>query len=133
MRASGRGATVVFVAALVVHLVVLYWPSPPAVGEGVPGLDKVVHVLVFASVAWTGRRVGLSSVWLGAALVGHAVVSEVLQHAVLADRAGDVGDVVADLVGVLLGLLLPVRRPPRPRRGDAARVRGGSAGRLPEV
>lgn len=102
--------------AVVVQLVVLYLPSPPE-GPGIPGLDKVVHVGVFAAPALAGVLGGLRPAVLGAALAAHAVVSELLQHALLAERSGDAWDVVADLVGVALGLAVGValrRRAARP-------------------
>ncbi len=102
--------------AVVVQLVVLYLPSPPE-GPGIPGLDKVVHVGVFAAPALAGVLGGLRPAVLGAALAAHAVVSELLQHALLAERSGDAWDVVADLVGVALGRAVGValrRRAARP-------------------
>ncbi|GAA3593597.1 VanZ family protein [Agrococcus terreus] len=102
--------------AVVVQLVVLYLPSPPE-GPGIPGLDKVVHVGVFAAPALAGVLGGLRPAVLGAALAAHAVVSELAQHALLAERSGDAWDVAADLVGVALGLAVGValrRRAARP-------------------
>lgn len=93
--------------AVVVQLVVLYLPSPPE-GPGIPGLDKVVHVGVFAAPALAGVLGGLRPAVLGAALAAHAVVSELAQHALLAERSGDAWDVAADLVGVALGLAVGV-------------------------
>lgn len=91
----------------------LYWPGTPSAG-GVPGLDKVVHVLVFAAVALAGRRAGVPVRWLAVLLLGHAAVSEAVQHALLPGRSGDPGDLVADAVGTLGGLVAPW-----PRRASA--------------
>ena len=43
---------------------------------------------------------------LPVAFAAHAVVSEVVQGAVLSARSGDVLDTVADLVGIGLGVLV---------------------------
>lgn len=108
--AASRRRRVALVVAVVVQLAVLYWPRTPDVG-GVPGLDLVVHLLVFGAVASTGRRAGVPVVPLLLALVAHAVLSEVVQGYLLAERSGDRRDVVADVVGAAAGLLLG-RRPP---------------------
>ncbi len=93
---------------MLVHLVVLYAPSAGGGGQ-VPGLDKLVHALVFGAVAVTGRRAGLSVPPLAALLLAHAVLSEVLQAALLPGRSGDPLDALADGVGALLGLAVPLR------------------------
>ncbi|GEK79045.1 hypothetical protein ABA31_03960 [Agrococcus baldri] len=94
-----------FAAALLVQLVVLYWPSPPG-GPGIPGLDKLVHAGVFLAPALAGVLAGIRPAWLGAALVAHAVASELVQQWLLPERSGDVWDAVADVVGVALGIAL---------------------------
>lgn len=102
-----------FAAALVVQLVVLYWPGPVDAG-GVPGLDKVAHAAVFAAAALTGRRAGVPLALLVGGLVLHAVVSEVLQGTLLDARSADPWDAVADLAGIAIGLvashLVSIRR-----------------------
>ena len=45
-----------------------------------PGLDKVVHLLTFGSLALTGLRAGLPARWLLPVLAVHAAASEVLQE-----------------------------------------------------
>lgn len=93
-----------FAASVAVQLMVLYWPLGVG-GPAVPGVDKVVHVAVFAAVALAGRRAGVG-VWpLAAGLGLHAVVSEAVQGALLDRRDADPLDVVADLAGVVVGLL----------------------------
>jgi VanZ family protein len=89
-----------FVLVVIVQLVVLYWPGAPSTG-GVP-IDKVVHATVFGAVLWVGARAGVPFRPLLAVLVGHAVVSELIQHYLLSGRTGDPLDVVADLAGVLI-------------------------------
>lgn len=109
-RSGGAGLRrAVLAVAVVVHLVVLYAPSAPAVGG--PSLtDEVVHVVVFAVVAWAARGAGLPLAGVVLALLAHAVVSELVQHALLAGRTGDPSDVVADAVGVAVGVVVPVAR-----------------------
>lgn len=96
--------------ALVVHLVVLYAPSAPDTG-GVPlppWTDLVVHVAVFAALAFTAlrARLPLPHAAMLAVLAVHAPISELVQHLALADRTGDPRDVAADLAGVALGWAL---------------------------
>lgn len=108
-----------FAAAVAVHLLVLYAPDPASTPSGMlPGADKVVHVAVFAAVAATGLRAGLRAGWVVPALLGHAVVSELVQHLVLAERTADPWDVVADVAGVLLGWLVA--------RGGGSRLSAGA-------
>lgn len=93
---------VAFGAACVVHLVTLYAPSSGS--TLFPFADKLVHLLVFALVAYTGVKVRLPLWWLAGVLAVDAVLSEVLQHAVLPQRSGDVLDTVADLIGLAAGM-----------------------------
>jgi hypothetical protein len=103
-------ARLLFVVAVLVQLVVLYWPSAPELGPLVPFADKIVHVAVFGVAVWTGRRAGIP-VWALVVLFGvHAGLSEVLQDRLLDDRAGDRGDLVADFAGIALGCVLPRTR-----------------------
>ncbi|MFC7406314.1 VanZ family protein [Georgenia alba] len=89
------------VLALAIQLLVLYLPqTPDAPGVTVPGLDKAVHLMVFGAVTLAGLLAGLPRVVVVGYGVAHAVVSELVQHLLLADRSGDVLDVLADLVGV---------------------------------
>ncbi|GAA4408302.1 hypothetical protein GCM10023168_25440 [Fodinibacter luteus] len=91
--------------AVLVQLVVLYAPSGPG-GPLFPHADKVAHVLVFLAPTALALLAGLRSAVVVAVLAGHAVLSEVVQAAVLPTRAGDPADVLADLVGVALGVLV---------------------------
>ncbi len=92
----------VFTLVVAVQLVVLYAPRAPSTG-GVPGLDKVVHLLVFGCVVAAGLRAAAPLVLVLAVSVVQAPVSELLQAAVLTNRSGDPLDVVADLAGCALG------------------------------
>jgi len=105
---SGFSGRMLFVLAIAVQLVVLY--APRGTGGGIPYLDKVVHVAIFAAVVWAGRRAGIPGVVLAAIFLAHAVVSELVQAELLPGRSGSVTDVLADVAGVVLGLALPVRR-----------------------
>lgn len=88
-----------------------YVPSIPSgiPGAGVPGLDKVVHVVLFALTVWAAGRV-LAPVkrfpmgWVVIVALVHAGLIELIQQIALPDRAGSAGDLVADVVGIALGL-----------------------------
>lgn len=100
-------ARVGFALAVAVHLVVLYLPAiPSSVPAGIPGADKVVHVLVFAAVMATGVIARVPTRWLVAALVVHASLSEVIQEMVLPGRGGELADLAANLGGIALGWYL---------------------------
>jgi hypothetical protein len=116
-------ARVAFVAAVIVNLVVLYWPRSVS-GGGIPYADKIVHVAIFAVVATTGLRARVPLGWLVGALVAQAVLSELVQHWLLPDRTGDPADSAADLVGVVAGVLLGLKL--SARTGVAATESGGS-------
>lgn len=89
-----------------------YLPKVPAAGGagGIPGLDKVVHISVFALTVWAVgrlvapvRRFPMGWVVLGA--LTHAGLIELVQSFEPA-RSADPGDLLADAVGVALGLAL---------------------------
>jgi VanZ like family len=100
--ALSRGA---FAVAVLVSLAVLFAPASD-VPSAPPGVDKVVHGLLFLALAFTGRWAGIRQSLLGAALVGYAVVSELVQGLTPLARSASVGDLLADVVGVLAGLAL---------------------------
>ena len=77
----------------------------PSAGGSVsfPGADKLVHLALFALLAATTRWRFGQATGLLAAVAAYAVVSELVQGLVLAERSGDVRDVVADLLGAGLG------------------------------
>jgi len=97
-----RGA---FAVAVLVSLAVLFAPADD-VPLAAPGVDKVVHLALFAALAMTGRWAGIGRRVLAAGLIGYAAVSEVLQALTPLNRSGSVADWVADAVGILLGLAL---------------------------
>lgn len=95
--------SVACVVAVIIQVVVLYWPRPPS-GAGGLGLDKIVHVLIFAVpvalvILLTSRRRLTAAIF-----AAHALFSEVVQAAVLPQRSGDLPDLLADLLGVTLGV-----------------------------
>jgi hypothetical protein len=94
---------IAFGVALAVQLIVLYAPDGPA-GPEIPGLDKVIHLSIFAVPALAALMVGWRARWWAVGILAvHAPASELVQHFVLPHRDGDVLDVVADLSGVALG------------------------------
>jgi hypothetical protein len=90
-----------FGVAVLASLVVLY--APRAAGDGVPHLDKLVHLLLFATLAVTGLRAGARPLVLLLLLLAHAVSSELIQEHLLTERGGDPLDLLADLAGVAGG------------------------------
>ena len=102
-----------FALALLVSAVVLFLPA-----SGVPtapaGTDKLVHLLVFAALAVTGRWAAVGPVPLGLGLLVYAGLSEVVQGTAPLGRSASLADGAFDAMGVALGLLAwgwTVRRP----------------------
>ena len=91
-----------FGVALAVQLIAVYAPNAPA-GPEINGLDKVIHVSIFAAPALAALMVGMRARWALGILAVHAPISELIQHLVIPQRDGDVLDVMADLGGVFLG------------------------------
>ena len=93
-----------FGALVAVSLVVLFIPASDT-PQLLPGLDKVVHLVLFAALALSGRWAGLPPVPLGIGLVAYAGASEVLQGVLQSGRSADPVDALVDVVGVALGLV----------------------------
>jgi hypothetical protein len=104
-----------FAVVVLVSLAVLFTPQSD-VPTALPGVDKAVHLVLFAALAVTGCWAGIGRRALTAPLVVYAAVSEVIQGIAPLDRSASVGDWLADVVGVLLGLALWAwwARPRRP-------------------
>ncbi|MGY2064829.1 VanZ family protein [Blastococcus sp. SYSU DS0619] len=102
---GGALARAVFALAVAVSLVVLFAPGSD-VPSAPPGVDKVVHLLVFAGLAVTGRWAGVPLAPLAVALVLYAAGSELVQGLTPLARSASVVDAAADLVGVAVGLAL---------------------------
>jgi len=94
----------VFAVVVLVSLAVLFAPADD-VPASPPGVDKLVHLLLFAALAVSGRWAGARAGVLGVLLVLYAAVSEVVQGVSALERSASVADWVADAVGVLAGLL----------------------------
>ena len=78
-----------------------------------PDLDKLVHFLLFAALALTGRRAGLPLLPLVGGLLLYAVGSELLQGTELLGRSRSGWDALADAVGIAVGVLVAERLPRR--------------------
>jgi len=79
--------------------------------EAVPGLDKLIHVLLFGGLAfllmWNATRQGRALVFIK--VFGLTVAAAALIEAVqnpLPYRSGDVWDLLAGAVGALIGVAL---------------------------
>jgi VanZ family protein len=110
-------ATVAFVWTLGVCAALLL-PLPDTSGPDLfPGLDKVVHAVLFAGLGifWmrATRRPLLGSdalslrtrtLFVAAGCGVFAILTEVGQHVLVSTRRGDPGDALADLVGLVLAL-----------------------------
>jgi VanZ family protein len=105
VRVADRLARPVFAAAVLVSMVVLFAPAGD-VPSAPPGVDTVVHAVLFLVLAVSGRWAGAGPWNLGPALVLYAAVSEVLQGLAVIGRTSSVADWLADLVGLLVGLVL---------------------------
>ena len=96
-----RGA---FGAAVLVSVVVLFAPAGD-VPSAPPGVDKLVHLLLFAVLAVTGRWAGVRLGVLTVLLAGYAALSEVLQAVTPLARSGSPADLLADVVGIAIGVV----------------------------
>jgi VanZ family protein len=113
--AEVRLARAAFAGAVILSLVVLFAPARNVPGAP-PGVDKLVHAVVFLALAATGRWAGLRPATLGPALVAYAAGSEVLQGLGGIGRSASLTDWIADVVGALAGLALWERIAGRTRR-----------------
>lgn len=100
---STRLARLPFGVAIALSLVILFTPDS-GVPVAPPGTDKVIHLLLFAALAITGRTAGTPAPALLAGLIGYAGLSEVLQAALPIGRSGDVIDASVDILGAIAGL-----------------------------
>jgi VanZ family protein len=105
MRRSVLDGPLPFVVMLLASLVLLFAPGSATPSTLPPGVDKIVHLTMFAGLAWTGRRAGLPVAGLAVGLAVYAAGSEVLQAVLPLRRDAEVLDAVVDLVGVALGLV----------------------------
>lgn len=93
---------VLLAVALAAQVSGLYAPTVPG-PEGVPGLDKVAHFLVFAVPTFLAWLLGAR--WVVLLLLVHALVAELLQHTLAPDRVAELADAIANVCGVAVGAL----------------------------
>ena len=105
LQAHGPLSRGAFAVVVLVSLAVLFAPASD-VPSSPPGVDKIVHGLLFLALAVSGRWAGIGEKVLGTALIGYAAVSELLQGLTPLERSASVGDWLADVIGVLVGLAL---------------------------
>lgn len=89
-----------------------YLPSLPdaAPGTDVPGVDKAVHLLVFAVTVFAAGRLlaprgRFPMGWVVVLALVHAVLIELVQLIALPERSGDGVDILFDVVGIALGVV----------------------------
>ncbi|MFT3877968.1 MAG: VanZ family protein [Propioniciclava sp.] len=128
-RRRAAAAWIVVALALALQLWGLYTTSPPdAGGLWFPGMDKIVHVVLFAAPTWALLRV-VPKPWMALVpMLVHIPVSEMIQFFWIEGRSGDLLDGLADLLGVAVGWWTAVRvdgtgdaagpGPGRPRKRD---------------
>lgn len=102
-----------------------YLPSVPSgvPGSGFPGVDKVVHLVVFALTVWAAGRLlaprrRFPMGWVVLIALVHALLIELIQLVLLPERGAEAGDVLVDVIGIALGAGLWLGE--RLRRGRAA-------------
>ncbi len=116
LRVHGALSRGVLAVTVLVSLAVLFAPGSD-VPSAPPGVDKLVHLLLFLALALAGRWAGIRARPLPLLLVAYAGLSEVVQAVSDLQRSGSVLDWLADVAGAGLGLLawrrLERRRPAR--------------------
>lgn len=102
-----------------------YLPSIPGSvpGSGIPGLDKVVHLLVFALTVWAAGRLlaprkRFPMGWVVIAAAVHALFIELVQILALPQRGAEAGDLLFDVIGIAVGVGLWLGERLRRRRLD---------------
>ncbi|MDR7300492.1 VanZ family protein [Haloactinomyces albus] len=94
-----------FALTITASAVILFTPAS-GVPTAPPGTDKIVHLVLFATLAITGH---LARVRCTALLIGlscYAAASELLQAVLPLGRTGDLADAAVDLVGIGVGVLI---------------------------
>jgi hypothetical protein len=88
------------IAVTLALTIAMLWPMDQPAPEG---SDKLVHLVVFAALAFPLARtcrIGLMPVFIGASAFGGAI--ELIQPSF--NRSADFNDWIADIVGVILGV-----------------------------
>jgi VanZ family protein len=104
-------------------------PHDPTAAEAVFTFGKAVHLSAYALLAGLTGWLRPTGAWRAAAfvfLLGHGVLTEVLQFLLPFGRTGAVADVMLDWVGISVGVALTWRWWFRPR-GQESGVRGQKA------
>jgi VanZ family protein len=104
-RASGRTTLVAFLWLLIV--VAVLWMPPPEVPKlQIPGLDLLVHFVLFMGlgVLWSRGGVGPVTVIIGAGVL--AIVTELTQGFLPWPRTPSGLDAAADVAGALVGVAI---------------------------
>lgn len=106
---------VVLMLALLLNIG-FFLPKVPSEVDGfsigaIPGIDKVVHLGVFALTAWAiGRLLAPARKYpigiIVAALAVYAVFIEIVQGLLLPTRSADPLDVLFDWIGIALGVAI---------------------------
>lgn len=113
-----RWITTALVVLCILYLTLVPRPLPDN-DINIPGLDKVVHAVMFGGLAFVAAidlarkrkrcyrsltRRGVIAVALSVALFGGGV--EIAQDAMDMGRGGDIYDFIADVAGVVIGIYL---------------------------
>jgi VanZ family protein len=116
------------IGALVLALVLnigFYLPSIPGSvpGAGIPGVDKVVHLVVFALTVWAAGRLlaprrRFPMGWVVVVAFVHALLIELIQLVLLPQRGAEGADVLVDVIGIALGVGLWIGERLRRRRAE---------------
>lgn len=109
IRSSWRWWPVIGWAGVILALT--SWPSPPDVAPAVPGLDKVVHLTIYAVLGYLVARALAAPVRLRTRLNALTTLSvfafvDELHQVLIPGRSASIWDWTADLTGATLGLLL---------------------------
>ncbi len=105
LRVHGALSRGVLAVTVLVSLAVLFAPGSD-VPAAPPGVDKLVHLVLFLALALAGRWAGIRARPLAVLLVAYAALSEVVQALADLQRSGSLLDAAADVAGAALGLLL---------------------------
>lgn len=105
LAVHGALARGVFAVVVLVSLAILFAPASD-VPTAPPGVDKLVHLGLFAALAASGRWAGIGARVLAPLLLAYAAGSELLQGLAVLDRSVSLADWLADAVGILLGVAL---------------------------
>ena len=103
LRVHGALSRGVLAVTVLVSLAVLFAPGSD-VPSAPPGVDKLVHLVLFLALALAGRWAGIRPGPLAVLLVVYGGVSEVVQAVSDLQRSGSVVDWLADVVGAAVGL-----------------------------